>query len=133
MVLYVLTKRARGIPVSRDNPRSNIKTMQESIKTLEKKKSIVIFPEESYVSEGVGEFQTGFEHLAKYYYQKTGKKVTFYPIFISQINKKMYIEKPIIYNPENNPNEEKKRITDYLHNTMVESYIKNEQNNKKKQ
>ena len=131
-VLYTLTKRAKGIPVSRDNPRANIKTMHDSMETLNKGKNIVIFPEEHYVQEGVGEFQTGFEHLAKYYYQKTGKKITFYPIFISQINKKMYIEKPIIYNPENDHNDEKKRITTYLHDEMVNLYLKHEINNQTK-
>lgn len=129
VVIYTLTKRAKGIPVSRDNPRSNVKTMQESIKTLESGKSIIIFPEETYVDSGVGEFQTGFEHLAKYYWQKTGKKITFYPIFISQVNKKMYIEKPITFNPDNDPNEEKLAITTYLHDTMVKSYNDNELNN----
>ena len=130
LVLYTLTKRAKGIPVSRDNPRANIQTMQESTKTLNKGKNIVIFPEDTYVEQGVGEFQTGFEHLAKYYYQKTGKKITFYPIFISQINKKMYIESPIQYNPENDHNDEKKRITTYLHDAMVKSYNENEVNKK---
>jgi len=131
IVVYTLSKRAKGIPVYRDNPRANIKTMQESVKTLEKGKNIVIFPEETYVEEGVGEFLTGFEHLAKYYHQKTGKKITFYPVFISQIGKKMFIEKPIVYNPDNDPNEEKIKITNYLHDTMVESYIKNEIENEK--
>ena len=132
VVIYTLTKRAKGIPVSRDNPRANVKTMQESIKTLESGKNLVIFPEENYVESGVGTFQTGFEHLAKYYYQKTGKKLTFYPIFISQINKKMYIEKPITFNPENDHNEEKIRITNYLYDAMVKSYEDNELNNETK-
>lgn len=126
IMVYTLTFRAKGITVSRDNPRANIKTMQESIKTLEKGTSIIIFPEHTYVDEGVGEFQTGFEHLAKYYYQKTGKKITFYPIFISQKNKKMYIEKSITFDPNNNSTEEKKRIVDYLQNTMLNSYKTNE-------
>ena len=126
IMVYTMNNRAKAIPVSRENPRANIKTMQESVETLEKGKDIVIFPELSYVDEGVGEFQTGFEHLAKYYYQKTGKKITFYPIFISQKNKKMYIEKPITFNPDNDPNEEKKNITNYLYSTMVETYKKQE-------
>jgi len=43
----------------------------------------------------------------------------------------MFIEKPIVYNPDNDPNEEKIKITNYLHDTMVESYIKNEIENEK--
>ncbi len=129
IMVYTMNNRAKAIPVSRENPRANIKTMQESVKTLEKGKNIVIFPELSYVDEGVGEFQTGFEHLAKFYHQKTGKKITFYPIFVSQIGKKMFIEKPITFNPENDPNQEKKKITTYLHEAMVQSYLENEVNN----
>ena len=131
IMVYTMTKKANAIPVSRENPRANIKTMQESVATLENGKNIVIFPELSYVEEGVGEFQTGFEHLAKYYHQKTGKKITFYPVFISQINKKMFIETPLTYNPDNDPNEEKKKITNYLHSSMIDSYVKNELENEK--
>lgn len=117
---------AKAIKVSRENPRENIKTMQESVETLEKGTSIVIFPELSYTESGVGEFQTGFEHLGKYYYQKTGKKISFYPVFISKQEKQMFIEKPIVFNPDNDPNEEKKNITYYLRNTMLDSYIKSD-------
>lgn len=131
IMVYTMTRRAKAIPVSRENPRANIKTMQESVKTLESGKDIVIFPELSYVDEGVGEFQTGFEHLAKYYHQKTGKKITFYPVFISQVNKKMFVEEPITYDPKNDPNNEKKKITSHLHTAMVNSYIKNEVENEK--
>lgn len=131
IMVYTMTKRAKGIPVYRDNPRANIKTMQESTETLEKGKNLVIFPEETYVESGVGEFMTGFEHIAKYYYQKTGKRITFYPIFISQINKKMYIEKPITFDPNNDPNDEKLKITTYLRNTMLDSYKINELENQK--
>ena len=125
--LMVFTmKHAKAISVSRDNPRANIKTMQESTETLNKGTNIVIFPEDKYVQSGVGKFQTGFEHLAKYYYQKTGKCISFYPVFISQQSKAMYIEKPIIYNPNNDPNEEKEKIVYYLRDTMLDSYIKSE-------
>jgi len=117
---------AKAIKVSRENPRENIQTMKESTETLNKGTSVVIFPEEQYVKSGVGKFQTGFEHLAKYYHQKTGKKISFYPVFISQESKAMYIEKPIIYDPENNPAAEKERIVYYLRDTMLDSYVKSE-------
>ena len=116
-------KHAKAISVSRENPRENLKTMKESSETMEKGTSIVIFPELSYVESGVGVFQTGFEHLAKYHYQKTGKKVSFYPVFISRETGQMFIEKPIVYNPENDPNDEKQKIIYYLRDTMLTSYI----------
>ena len=113
LMIYVMN-RAGAISVSRENLRANINTMNESVKTLNKKTAILIFPEETYVQKGVGEFQTGFEHLGKFYYQKTGKKISFYPTFVSQDNKKIYIGDPIVYNPENDANEEKKRILLFL-------------------
>ncbi len=117
---------ARGIPVSRDDFRKNIKTMQISTETLENNESILIFPEEHSVKEGVGPFMTGFEHIGKYYYQKTGKKISFYPVFISKTNKTMYIGSPVIYNPDNDASEEKERIVTTLRDDMLNSYIKHE-------
>ena len=131
LVLFVI-KTARPIPVSRDNPRSNIKTLQTSVDCLNKKTSIVIYPELSSVKEGVGEFMTGFEHIGKYFHQKTGKKVTFYPVFVSKKKNTMYIEKPIIFNPDNDANEEKERIIKELHNSIHESYILHEKTKKDK-
>lgn len=122
-----------GIPVSRENFRDNLKTMKISTETLEKGKSLAIFPEKLYVREGVGEFQSGFEHIAKYYYQKTGKRISFYPVFVSKINRAMYVEKPIIFNPENDTNSEKEKIVNYLRDSMIELYKTKEVQGKKYQ
>lgn len=129
-ILFII-RFAKPIPVSRDNPRANIKTMQESSEVLNKNTSIVIFPEKNSVKQGVGEFMTGFEYLGKYYYQKTGKKISFYPVFISRKKGSMYIEQPIIYNPDNDPAIEKQRIVSELHEAMVNSYLVHEQQKKK--
>ena len=85
-----------------------------------------IFPEKDYVNEGVGIFMGGFEHISKYYYSKTGKKITFYPMFISQHNRKMYICDPVTYNPENDPKVEKNNTLTYLRESMVSAYEKYE-------
>ena len=134
IMVFFMKNIGKGIPVSRDDFRKNIKTMQISTETLEKGKSILIFPEASAVKEGVGEFMTGFEHIGKFYHQKTGKKISFYPVFISKVNKAMYIGNPVIFNPDNDANQEKERIVKTLRDTMVESYTKNEcENSRKKQ
>lgn len=126
VMVFFMKNIGKGIPVSRDDFRKNIKTMQISTETLEKGKVILIFPEKSAVKEGVGEFMTGFEHIGKYYHQKTGKKISFYPMFISKTNKTMYIGKPIIFNPENDTNQEKERIVYSLRDSMLNDYIKYE-------
>lgn len=125
-----LMKHAKGIPVSRENIRANIQTMETSVKTLEKKWAIIIWPEKLYVREGVGEFQTGFEHLAKYYYKKTGKRLSFYPMFISKKNRAMYIGKPVVYDPQKPDTEQKAEIINYLHDEMEKQYIEFEVNKK---
>lgn len=128
-VLFII-RFARPIPVSRDNPRANIKSMQISTDVLKKQTSIVIFPELSSVKEGVGEFMTGFEYLGKYFYQQTGKSISFYPVFISKKKSSMYIEKPIIFNPDNDQNKEKKRIVSQLRTAMINSYETHEKSKK---
>lgn len=117
---------AKAIKVSRENPRENIQTMKDSVETLERGISIVIFPELSYTESGVGVFQSGFEHLGKYYYQKTGKRISFYPVFISKQEKQMFIEKPIVYDPDKDPNEQKREIVYYLRDKMLDSYLKSD-------
>lgn len=124
-MIFVL-KRAKAISVSRENARANIKTMNESIETLNKGTNILIFPEYRYVEKGVGTFQTGFEHLGKYYYQKTKKCVEFYPVFISMENKEMYIGEPITFNPNNDTNNEKEKIVNFLHSSMINMFEENE-------
>ena len=131
LILFVI-RFARPIPVSRDNPRANIKTLQTSVEVLNKKQNILIFPELNAVKEGVGDFMSGFEHIGKYFYQKTGKRISFYPVFISKKKKTMYIEKPVIFDPTNEPNAEKERIVTSLHDSIQNSYLQHEKCNKEK-
>ena len=119
-------KVVKGIMVSRENLRTNIETMRVSTETMNKGKAVVIYAEKDYVYEGVGVFMKGFEHIGKYHYQKTGKKVSFYPVFISSTNKKMYIGEPIIYDPNIEPNTQKENIVNYLRNSMVNTYFNEE-------
>lgn len=122
---------AKGISVSRENLRTIAETMKVSSETLEKGWALAIFPEVLYVKEGVGEFYKGFENIGKYHYQKTGKKVSFYPMFVSHKNKAMYIGTPIIFDPEKDQNLQKTEIVSYLHDEMVKQYITFEVENPK--
>ena len=131
LLLFIL-KFIRPIAVSRDNPRTNLDAMKKSVKTLEKGCPIFLWPELHSVKEGVGEFMSGFEHLGKYYYQKTGKKISFYPVFTSRKLRTIFIEKPIIYNPDNDANDEKQRIVLSLRESMIKSYEINELSRVKK-
>ena len=126
LMVFFMKTIARGIPVSREDFKKNIKTMKISTEALENGEPLLIFPEETSVKEGVGQFMTGFEHIGKYYYQKTGKKISFYPMFISKENQTMYIGEPVVFNPENDASVEKARIVETLRDRMVNDYIKYE-------
>ncbi|MBQ8425226.1 MAG: hypothetical protein IJX17_04325 [Clostridia bacterium] len=130
LMLFCMHK-AGGISVSRENPRKIFETLKISTETLEKNKIVLIFPEKDYVNEGVGIFMQGFEHIGKYHYQKTGKKISFYPMFVSQSNKTMYILKPIIFDPDEDANVQKQKIVKYLRDEMVKQYELCEVNNEK--
>lgn len=119
LLYYIMTKRAKGIPVFKDGDRKIMETFNESVDALENKYSLVIFPERDFrYDNSVGNFQTGFAMLGKFYYKKTGKKISFYPVFISKKYKTMQIGEPIKYNPEDE--NIKDNIINYLHNKMEE-------------
>ena len=121
-LLLTAIKLAGGIPVSRGYSMKNIAAMQQSVATFEQGKSILIFPEKDYVKQGIGELMDGFVYLGNYCYSKTGKKVSFYPMFISQKKRRICISEPIRYNPENSSSVEKDRIVAYIKEEMTKSH-----------
>lgn len=98
------------------------KTINETVDSLIADDNILLFPENPHVEsdgrykhEGVSEFHTGFFHIAKAYYKRTGKSVSFYPVFADKKTKTMYFGKGIKYNANANAAEEKERIVGYLY------------------
>ena len=100
-VVYVLKVRVKGISVSRDNEREIIKTFKTSVDALNKKQNLCIFPEVSYQEKGIGDVFPTFAVFAKYFYKKTGKKISYYPVYIDKANKQMNIGNKITYDPDN--------------------------------
>ena len=122
MMTYTM-KKMKGIPVHLHDVKNVMKTIEVSVNLLNKNKNILIFPEEyessgGYLLKGVGEFRTGFAQLGRSYYLATGKRLAFYPVYISKENKRTYILEPIYYDPSTPAPEEKRRIVSYLHDTM---------------
>lgn len=118
LAVYILKYRAKGIAISRENTRDLVKTFATSAKRAQKGYSLVIFPEIEPLAVGLGEIFSGFTSFAKYAYKKTGKIVSFYPVYINQANKKLDIGKPIDYNPQN-PNYSEE-IVDYITKSINE-------------
>ena len=108
-----LFNNARTIAVYRD---MRIKsTFKETLKLLGEGANILIFPEKDEKYNNIlYKFQENFIDIAKLYYRKTGVELTFVPMYIAPNLKKMYIGKGVIFNGENNIEDERKRISKYL-------------------
>lgn len=98
---YILKYRVKNISVSRDNKCSLIPTLEETRKYINKKYSIVIFPEVNYdTTLGIGEVFNGFATVGKYMFKKDGKITSFYPVYIDKTHKSATILKPIKFDPK---------------------------------
>ncbi len=109
----VVFNNARTVAVYRDN--RILRTFRESVAKLTEGKNLVIFPEEDKKHNHiVYSFQEGFVDLARVYYTRTGKKLSFVPLYIAPKLKQMHFGKPIEFDPETENAEERRRICDYL-------------------
>ncbi len=92
-----------------------ISTFKNTVSTLCDGKNVIIFPEkdEKY-NHIVYEFQDRFVDVAQLYYKKTGKCVSFVPLYIAPKLKTMYLGQPVAYCPENGKEAERKRICDEM-------------------
>ncbi len=98
-----------------------IKTIRQTVEYMQNGANIVIFPEyEKPYNHILSEFQSGFVDTARFYYKKTGRSLDFVPIYVAPNLKALYIGKGIKFNPQNNIENERKRICDYLSNEITE-------------
>lgn len=109
----VIFNNARTIAVHKDA--RLLDTFRETIATLVEGKNVVIFPEHDVKHNHiVYDFQEGFVDTARQYYKKTGKEISFVPLYIAPNLHKMYFGKPITFCAQNKNAEERRRICDYL-------------------
>lgn len=105
--------RADTIAVYKDS--RVIHTYRETITKLEEGANIIIFPEcSTEYNHIINEFQDKFVDTARFYYKKTGKTLSFVPMYNAAKLKKVVIGKPIKYNPNIPIDEQRKIICDYL-------------------
>ena len=106
---------ANTIPVYRDS--RTITTFKQTVKRLEEGANVVIFPEEdAKYNHFLYRLHQNFVDVAKLYYRRTRKTVSFVPLYIAPKLHKMYIGKPVAFDPEADIASERKRIT----NAMLE-------------
>lgn len=92
-----------------------IGTFKNTVKRLDEGNNVVIFPEHDVKYNHIlYDFQDKFIDVARLYYKKTGKAVSFVPLYIAPKRKTMYFGKPIQFQPEASMDEERQRIKEYL-------------------
>lgn len=109
---------ARTIGVYRDS--RIIATFKNTVKALQGGDHVVIFPEHAQPhNQIVWDFQENFVDIAKLYYKRTGKALTFIPMYIAPNLNKMFIDKGISYDYDNAGENERRRVCDYLMDTIT--------------
>ncbi|MBQ8081126.1 MAG: hypothetical protein IJ240_04420 [Clostridia bacterium] len=115
-----------SIPVYYQDPMKLRRTFRESVTAMEAGDNILLFPENSddmpdhrYALSGVSHFFTGFVMLGTLYYNKTGKRANFVPIYANKQKRVLTFGKPTRYDPDAPQNEERDRICEYLRNEML--------------
>ena len=92
-----------------------ISTFKNTVKKLQEGKSVVIFPEhDAKYNHIVYDFQDKFIDIAKLYYKKTGKELSFVPMYIAPKLKKIFMGKPIRFRATEPMDADRSRICNYL-------------------
>ena len=92
-----------------------ISTFKNTVKKLQEGKSVMIFPEydEKY-NHIIYNFQDKFIDIAKLYYKKTGKELSFVPMYIAPKLRKICLGKPVCFRATEPMDTERSRICSYL-------------------
>lgn len=104
---------ADTIPVYKDA--RILKTYKITMEALENNANIVIFPESSEEYNNIiNNFQDKFIDVARLYYKKTGKELSFVPMYNAVRLKKVVFGKPIKYDPNIPMDIQRDNICEYL-------------------
>lgn len=96
-------------------------TFKMSMDKLQDGASMIIFPEHNEPYNNIiYDFQDKFIDLARMYHKRTGKELSFVPLYIAPTLKKMCIGKPIRFCAEAPIKDERRRICDYLMTEITE-------------
>ena len=104
-VIVWFFRSANPIPVMRGSKRI-VETLESSVNCKQNGVTQVIFPEKldgedaELVNPYLYKLNRGFVYAAKYYYEKCGEKLRFYPAYSCPSLKTVVIGEPIIFNPE---------------------------------
>lgn len=109
----LLFNNANTIPVYRDA--RILTTLRATLTRLAEGANVVIFPEyDEKFNNILYKFQEGFVDVARLYLKKTGRELSFIPMYIAPKLKQMHFGRPIRFCAENPIEAERRRICDYL-------------------
>ena len=92
-----------------------LSTFKSTVKLLAEGNSVVIFPEHDVKHNHiVYDFQDKFIDIAKLYYKKTGKELSFVPMYIAPKLKKICLGKPVRFCGAEPMDTQRSRICKYL-------------------
>ena len=102
-----------------------LSTFKQTIAALQDDANVVIFPEH-YVPYNhiVYEFQHKFIDIARLYYKRTGKALSFVPMYIAPKLHKIYFGKAVVFSPDAPIEEERQRICKYLMDEITQIAVK---------
>lgn len=92
-----------------------ISTFKNTVKRLCEGANVVVFPEHDVkYNHIIYDFQEKFIDIARLYYKKTGKELSFVPMYIAPNLRKMYLGEPIRFCADAPMDAERSRIRQYL-------------------
>lgn len=95
-------------------------TFKQTILKLNDGANVVIFPEcREKFNDVVNDFQQNFVDVAKIYYKRYNKEISFVPMYIAPRLKTVVFGKPIKYNPNIDMAKQRVEICDYLKNEIT--------------
>lgn len=109
---------ARTIAVYHDN--RALGAFKETVQALQEGDHVVIFPEcDEPGNHIVMGFQKSFVDVARLYWRRTGKRLSFVPMYLAPRLKKWVVGQPVVYDPEAPREQERERILKALHEAVT--------------
>jgi len=122
-ICVAIMKDIGAVPVYQKS--KNIRdTLMRSLSLLQQGKSILVFAEDSTrkLNDVLGEFRTGFIHVARLYYQTTKKAVQFLPVAVNRNARRIRVGTPIRFDACSPFSREKQRIKRELEESVYALY-----------